>query len=149
MTIRLFLITVFLLASGVARAQFGGGTTEGYILFKDGFTIHGRIVQQKQREVDPSSGIAIYIHSPNGFTFIDDEVRRIYFPPGQIEPNKGIVPLKPGDGAYTCEEPLRVLVDLCLGKPVENGASGLVGQRAVEVLDAMYRSASSGRMEAV
>ena len=31
----------------------------------------------------------------------------------------------------------------------ENGAPGIVGQRAIEVLDAMYRSAASGRMEAV
>ena len=60
-----------------------------------------------------------------------------------------VVPLKPGDGAYTCDEPLRVLVDLCRGKPALNGAPGLVGQRAVEVLDAMYRSAESGRMEPV
>ena len=57
--------------------------------------------------------------------------------------------MKPGDGAYACDEPLRVLVDLCLGRKTENGAPGLVGQRAVEVLDAMYRSAASGRMETV
>lgn len=60
-----------------------------------------------------------------------------------------VVPMKPGDGGYTCEEPLRVLVDLCLGKPALNGAPGIVGQRAVEVLDALYRSAASGRMEKV
>ena len=60
-----------------------------------------------------------------------------------------VVPLKPGDGAYTCDEPLRVLVDLCLGRQALNGAPGLVGQRAVEVLDALYRSAASGRMERV
>ena len=60
-----------------------------------------------------------------------------------------VVPLKPGDGAYTCDGPLRVLVDLCRGRPALNGAPGLVGQRAVEVLDALYRSAASGRMERV
>src|SRR5579871_1306116 len=60
-----------------------------------------------------------------------------------------VVPLAPGDGAYACEEPLRVLVDLCLGRETINGAPGVVGQRAVEVLDAMYRSAASGRMEGV
>ena len=58
-----------------------------------------------------------------------------------------VIPLKPGDGAYTCEEPLSVLVDIALGKPTLNGAPGIVGQRAVEVLDALYRSAASGRME--
>ena len=57
--------------------------------------------------------------------------------------------MKAGDGAYVCQEPLRVFVDLCLGRKTENSAPGLVGQRAVEVLDAVYRSARSGRMEAV
>jgi predicted dehydrogenase len=60
-----------------------------------------------------------------------------------------VVPMAPGDGAYSCAEPLRVLVDYCLGGKPRNGAPGLVGQRAVEVLDAMYRSAASGRMEDV
>ena len=58
-------------------------------------------------------------------------------------------PMKAGDGAYACHEPLRAFVDLCLGRKTENGAPGLVGQRAVEVLDAMYRSAASRRIEAV
>jgi len=60
-----------------------------------------------------------------------------------------VTPMKAGDGAYACHEPLRAFVDLCLGRKTENGAPGLVGQRAVEVLDAMYRSAASRRIEAV
>jgi predicted dehydrogenase len=60
-----------------------------------------------------------------------------------------VVPMAPGEGGYQCEEPIRVLVELCRGEAAENRAPGLVGQRAVEVLDAMYRSAASGRMEAV
>ena len=60
-----------------------------------------------------------------------------------------VVSLRAGDGAYACEEPVRVFVDLCRGRKTENGAPGLVGQRAVEVLDAMYRSAASGQMEPV
>ena len=56
----------------------------------------------------------------------------------------------PGDAAYTCEAPVAVFVDICRGLKVDNPASrGTVGQRAVEVLDAMYRSAASGRTEAV
>jgi hypothetical protein len=57
--------------------------------------------------------------------------------------------MKSGDGAYACVEPLRLLVDLCLGRPTVNRASGIVGMRAVAVLDAMYRSMASGRMEPV
>lgn len=60
-----------------------------------------------------------------------------------------VIDLAPGAGAYECAEPLRALVDLSLGRSIDNPASGPVGQRAVEVLDAMYRSANSGRMEAV
>jgi hypothetical protein len=54
-----------------------------------------------------------------------------------------------GDGAYSCEEPPGLLVDLCLGREVVNDAPGEVGMRAVEVLDALYRSAASGRVERV
>ena len=36
-----------------------------------------------------------------------------------------MIALSPGDGAYSCEEPLAVLVDLCLGRPTDNGAPGL------------------------
>ena len=38
---------------------------------------------------------------------------------------------------------------ICLGRQVENQATGTVGMRAVEVLDALYRSARSGRLEEV
>lgn len=57
----------------------------------------------------------------------------------------------PGEGAtaYSTREPIDRFVDLCLGRPVVNDADGSVGLRAVEVLDAMYRSAASGRLEPV
>lgn len=45
--------------------------------------------------------------------------------------------------------PLDTLVDLCLGKNVENAAPDHTGIRSVEVLDAMYRSAKSGMVEQV
>jgi hypothetical protein len=44
---------------------------------------------------------------------------------------------------------LNVLVDICLGRQVVNQSPGIVGMRAVEVLDALYRSAHSGRLEEV
>ncbi|MDE0306309.1 MAG: Gfo/Idh/MocA family oxidoreductase [Albidovulum sp.] len=48
---------------------------------------------------------------------------------------------------YSIAEPINRLVDICRGETVENPADGIIGRRAVEVLDAMYRSADSGRME--
>ncbi len=60
-----------------------------------------------------------------------------------------IVSLSPGDGAYECATPLTVFVDICLGRSPDNPAPGEVGLKAVQVLDAMYRSAASGLLEAV
>ena len=60
-----------------------------------------------------------------------------------------IEPITEADTAYTCSAPIDALVDLCLGRPTLNAAPGEVGLRAVEVLDALYRSAANGKMEDV
>lgn len=57
------------------------------------------------------------------------------------------VSIAAGDGAYACVEPVNRFVDLCLGKDVENCGDASVGLRSVEVVDAMLRSAKSGRVE--
>ncbi len=60
-----------------------------------------------------------------------------------------IVPIAPGDGAYACTEPVNRLVQICHGTATDNEAPGKVGMRAVEVLDALYRSFASGKVESV
>jgi hypothetical protein len=60
-----------------------------------------------------------------------------------------VMPLAPGAGAYSAVEPIARLVQICLGTATRVEASGVVGMRAVEVLDAMYRSMASGRPEVV
>jgi len=60
-----------------------------------------------------------------------------------------IVKTWPGAGAYACDRPVQFFVDLCRGRPGRNLASGEIGRRSSEVLDAMYRSAVSGRLEPV
>ena len=55
----------------------------------------------------------------------------------------------PGDALYNDDGPPNVLVDLALGHDVENCSPGELGARTVELLDAAYRSARSGRPEAV
>jgi predicted dehydrogenase len=60
-----------------------------------------------------------------------------------------VMDLRPGDGAYLAVEPVDRLVDICLGRAVRNEAPGTIGMHAVEVLDAMYRSMASGKLEAV
>jgi predicted dehydrogenase len=58
-------------------------------------------------------------------------------------------PMQQGDGEYVCVEPVERFADICLGREVQNDAPGKVGMRAVELLDAAYRSAQSGRVEEV
>ena len=48
---------------------------------------------------------------------------------------------------YNCDGPPNTLVDLALGKDVRNWSPGELGARAVEVVDAAYRSARSGKLE--
>jgi predicted dehydrogenase len=59
------------------------------------------------------------------------------------------LPVQPGDALYNCDGPPNTLVDLALGKDVRNWAPGELGARTVELLDAAYRSAASGRPEPV
>ncbi len=52
-------------------------------------------------------------------------------------------------GDYEMVEPITRLIDLCRGENVVNPADGVIGMRASALLDAMYRSAKSGKMEEV
>ena len=47
-------------------------------------------------------------------------------------------------GAYECDGPPNNFVDLILGKTQENNAPGIVGMKAIELVDAAYRSVASG-----
>jgi predicted dehydrogenase len=52
-------------------------------------------------------------------------------------------------GLYDCDGPPNALVDLALGREVDNCSPGELGARTVEILDAIYRSARSGEPERV
>ncbi len=54
-----------------------------------------------------------------------------------------------GEGEYSCEGPPNRFVDLIKGTTTENYSSGEMAARSVELLDAAYRSAASGRLEPV
>jgi predicted dehydrogenase len=91
--------------------------------------------------------IDIRIFGSEGMLLLDIERERL-----EIRRRDGkdvIVDMPPGAGAYSCEQPVHTLVDVCLGRAVENQSPGRVGMRAVAVLDALYRSAASGRLEKV
>lgn len=60
-----------------------------------------------------------------------------------------IADLGPNAGDYEQVAPITLLVDLARGEKVPNPSDGMVGMRSSVLLDAMYRSAKSGRMEDV
>lgn len=60
-----------------------------------------------------------------------------------------VVDLAADAGTYSPAPVIDAFVRLCAGETLENDSPGLVGQRAVETLDALYRSAASGRFEHV
>jgi predicted dehydrogenase len=115
------------------------------VRFRGGATasISGAATLPKGRPVQ----IDLRIFGSEGMLLVDIERERLEL--RRRDGRDEVIPLTPGDGAYACHEPLRALVDFCLGREALNSAPGVVGQRAVEVLDAMYRSAASGRMETV
>lgn len=91
--------------------------------------------------------IDLRLFGSEGMLLLDIERQRL-----EIRRRDGddtLVPMAPGEGGYACAEPVDLLVEIARGGPVVNRSPGLVGQRAVELLDAMYRSAVSGRMETV
>ena len=57
--------------------------------------------------------------------------------------------MQPGEGTYSCVEPVNRFVDLILGKDVENSSPAELGARVVQLLDGAYRSATSGKPEKV
>src|SRR5690606_3349818 len=102
-----------------AAVRFAGGATG---------SVSGAATLPKGRPVQ----IDLRIFGSEGMLLVDIERERVEL--RRRDGRDEVIPLNPGDGAYECESPLRVFVDLCRGKPVENAADGVVGARAVEVL---------------
>jgi predicted dehydrogenase len=69
----------------------------------------------------------------------DDRLRMYRDDTGDID-----VAFPPGSGRYECDGPPHTLVDLALGRPVENCSPGELGARTVAVLEALYASADRG-----
>lgn len=58
-----------------------------------------------------------------------------------------VASVEPGEGKYDCSQPPHNFIDLIRGQTSANFAPGEAAMRAVELLDAAYRSAQSGRAE--
>jgi len=59
------------------------------------------------------------------------------------------IALEPNAGLYDCTGPIDALVEAGMGRPVANNSPAELGARTVEILEAAYRSADSGRLEPV
>ncbi|MGI9488623.1 MAG: Gfo/Idh/MocA family protein [Geminicoccaceae bacterium] len=89
----------------------------------------------------------IRIFGSDGMLLIDMERARMEL--RRFDEDDVVLDLAPDAGHYMAVEPINRLVEICHGRAARNEATGTVGMRATEVLDAMYRSFKSGRPEAV
>jgi len=76
---------------------------------------------------------------------LEREIVWLYRPDGIVER----LSLSSSEGLYDCVGPPNTLVDLALGLPASNRSPGELGARTVEILNAAYRSATSGQVELV
>jgi len=91
--------------------------------------------------------IDIRVFGTEGMLLFDIERARVEAIRHDGKTHAESLPTNAGD--YETVGPITRFVDLCRGETVVNPADGVIGMRAVGVLDAMYRSAKSGRMEDV
>ena len=99
--------------------------------------------------VPPNSGfqLGIRLFGSEGMLLLDIERERM-----EVRRDDGedvVLDLAAGAGDYSCDGPPNNFIDLILGKTEENLTPGWAALRSVELLDAAYRSARSGQLEAV
>lgn len=115
------------------------------IAFRDG--INGVLSGAGTVPMNSRFQVDIRLFGSDGMLLLDVERERLSV--RRHDDRNTEVEVPPGEGAYTCEAPVRAFVDICRGAAVVNEAPAVVGMRAVEVIDALYRSVASGRPEAV
>ena len=67
----------------------------------------------------------------------------------RLDGDDAAVPLTDFEAGYDGALPVRIFARLCAGEAVENASDGVCGARVTATLDAIYRSAASGRPEQV
>jgi predicted dehydrogenase len=110
---------------GATGAISGAGTVPGHLSFQ----------------------VDVRIFGSEGMLLLDIERERLEV--RRADKADVVVPVQAGDGAYVCDSPPARFIDLIRGRTDGNNSSGEIAARSVEVLDAAYRSAQSGRTEEV
>lgn len=117
-----------------------GRTTDGATV-----SLSGASTVPKQRGLH----FDIRIYGTEGMIFFAAEGGRGRLEISRLDGQEESVPFAQSDADYDGALPVRRFAELCAGKTVDNPADAEVGARVTEALDAMYRSAASGRSEAI
>ena len=126
----------------VGRSEFGADLFDAAVVrFADGVT--AALSGAATVPAGSPFQVDMRIFGDAGMLLLDVERERLSL--RRFDGDNVDVAIVDGDGAYTCVEPVHRFIDLCLGKPVENCADAVIGQRSVEVVEAMLRSAKLDR----
>ncbi len=115
------------------------------VRFDDG--VIGTVSGAGNVPMDRPFQVDIRIFGSEGMLLLDMERARM-----ELRRHDGahqVAEVEPNAGVYECSGPAHNFADLVLGKTSVNHAPGTAGMRAIEMLDAAYRSATSGKEEAV
>jgi len=91
--------------------------------------------------------VDLRLFGANGMLLLDTERARL-----ELHTHDGkqhIAEVDPASGGYECAGPPHNFIDLIVGKTEINHSPGEAALRSVELLDAAYRSAATGQVEAV
>jgi len=79
---RILGISLLFLVPSITLGQ--SKTKEGLVLFKDGFSFQGKIIEQRDIIIDPATGASFNIPAGGLCMYLDDGVRRIFFSHTQL-----------------------------------------------------------------
>lgn len=145
----LFFLTPLRAASVYAQMSAPGSKVELYdalaVRFRDGAL--GTVSGAGTVPANNGFQVDIRVFGRDGMLLLDCERERL-----EVRRRDGedfVLPIPPGAGAYACDGPPNRFVELIQGQSDRNNSSGDVAARSVELLEAAYRSAFSGKAETV
>lgn len=89
----------------------------------------------------------VRIYGTEGCIFFDNSHARLEL--RRLDGQDEIVAISAQEAEYDGTLPVRRFAELCAGKDIVNASDGECGARVTETLDALYRSARSGRLERI
>ena len=81
---RSLMLSLLAIAASPAAA-FAQTQKEALIVFKDAFSVKGRLIQKLSALHDPATGASFAIPARGAPVYLDDDVRRIFFSPSHVQ----------------------------------------------------------------